>query len=127
MKLLKGNVWTLTITAILSTVIIWAAAGMRTVYQNYDGPFYIVVARAWYNQDIIRHTFSFALPLEYYPAHFPLYPLLINLIHLAGLNYLQAMVGVNLLVTVAGVVVLYKIAEKLKWEYPFWIAFTWLF
>jgi Gpi18-like mannosyltransferase len=127
MKRIKENVWTLIAAAVLSTVLLWAAAGMKAIYQNFDGPFYIVVAKAWYNKDFIRNNFSFALPLEYYPAHFPLYPALIDLITIFRINHLQAMVVVNLLVSVAGVAALYKIAEKLKWEHPFWIAFTWLF
>jgi len=127
MNKLRESVWTLVIISIISTCLIWTAAGMKAIYQNYDGPFYIVVAKDWYNSEIVRNTFSFALPLEYYPAHFPLYPLLIDLIHLINLNFLQAMVAVNLLASVAGVVILYKIAQNLKWEHPFWIAFAWLF
>jgi Gpi18-like mannosyltransferase len=121
------NILTLVIVAILSTLAIWLTAGMPVIYRNYDGPFYVVVAKAWYNKDVIRNTFSFALPLEYYPAHFPLYPALISLVALINLNHLQAMVVVNMLASAVGAVVLYKIAEKLKWEQPFWIALTWLF
>jgi hypothetical protein len=100
---------------------------MKTVYQNYDGPYYIAIAKSWYNQEIIRNTFSFPLPLQYYPAHFPLYPLLINLINLINLNHLQAMVLVNLAATVAGSIVIFTIFEKMKWGNPFWITLTWLF
>ncbi len=113
--------------AILSTLAIWVVLGMPKIYQNYDGPFYLVVAKAWYNKDLIRHSFSFALPLEYYPAHFPLYPMLIDLFALAFLNHLQAMVAVNLIISAAGAAVIYKTAEKMRWESPFWTGLAWLF
>ncbi len=122
-----SNVSKLAIICVASTLAVWAAVGTKTIYQNFDGPYYIVVAKAWYNKEIIRNMFSFALPLEYYPAHFPLYPLLINLVNLLGLNHLQAMVMVNLLATVACTYVIYKIAEEHKWGDPFWITLAWLF
>lgn len=55
-------------------------AGMATVVANYDGPLYIVVAKTLYNVQAIKDAFSFPLPVEYYAAHFPLYPLLIRAI-----------------------------------------------
>lgn len=52
--------------------------GMATIVSNYDGPFYIVIAKSLYIADIIK-KFALNLPVEYYAAHFPLYPLLIKL------------------------------------------------
>jgi Gpi18-like mannosyltransferase len=52
--------------------------GMATVVANYDGPLYIVVAKSLYDNEIIKKITSFPLPVEYYAAHFPLYPLLIR-------------------------------------------------
>lgn len=52
--------------------------GMATVVSNYDGPLYIVVAKTLYNSALIQH-FEFGLPVIYYAAHFPLFPLLIKL------------------------------------------------
>ncbi|MGD8744623.1 MAG: hypothetical protein PVJ52_03455 [Candidatus Woesebacteria bacterium] len=54
--------------------------GMSTVVANYDGPLHIVIAKTFYNTDIIRTNYSFPLPLEYYAAHFPLFPLLIRVL-----------------------------------------------
>lgn len=51
---------------------------MATIVSNYDGPLYIVVAKTLYNLEAISQNFSFDLPLEYYAAHFPLFPLLIR-------------------------------------------------
>lgn len=51
---------------------------LETVFANYDGPNYMVVAKCWYQKDCIAKSFSLPLPLEYYPAHLPGFPLLIN-------------------------------------------------
>lgn len=57
--------------------------GMATVISNYDGPLYIVVAKTLYNTELIKQIVSFPLPVEYYAAHFPLYPILIRLLSFA--------------------------------------------
>lgn len=54
--------------------------GMENVVANYDGPLYIVIAKSFYNLPFIAANYSFPLPLEYYAAHFPLYPALIRLL-----------------------------------------------
>jgi len=53
--------------------------GLATIASNYDGPLYIVVAKTFYNSQKIMENYSFTLPVEYYAAHFPLYPFLIYL------------------------------------------------
>lgn len=53
--------------------------GMATIIANYDGPLYIVVAKSLYNLEYIVNNFSFPLPVEYYAAHFPFYPILIKI------------------------------------------------
>src|SRR5690606_9201336 len=54
--------------------------GMATVIANYDGPLYIVIAKTLYNIEQIQANFQFPLPVEYYAAHFPLFPVLIRLL-----------------------------------------------
>lgn len=51
---------------------------LETVFANYDGPNYMVIAKCGYNKNCIGPTFSLPQPLEYYPAHFPGYPTLIK-------------------------------------------------
>jgi len=53
--------------------------GMASIVANYDGPLFVVVAKTLYNVEAIKAAFQFPLPVEYYAAHFPLYPLLIRL------------------------------------------------
>jgi len=81
----------------LSTVFIWLpfllkmelplwkldfSEGSKILWQNYDGPNYLVVAKTWYDKVKILNTFSSPLPAEYYPAHFPLYPAIIGVFDL---------------------------------------------
>ena len=115
------------LTAVLSTATVWIAAGMDKIYRNFDGPLYITVAKTWYAKAAIANNYSFPLPLEYYPAHFPLYPALIDLVSLSGLNHLQAMVAVNLAATITGAIVIYEIAQKRRWGQPLAVAIAWLF
>lgn len=113
--------------ATFSSLALWVVVGAKTVYQNFDGPYYLVVAKSWYNPDIIGKNFSFSLPLEYYPAHFPLYPTLITLAATTGLTPPQAMVAVNLLASVTAAIVFYEIARESKWSQPLILALVWLF
>jgi len=113
----------LALVAIFSTLALWIPVGMVKVYENFDGPYYMVVAKSWYNKDFIRSHFSFPLPLEYYPAHFPFYPALINLLGSTPL----AAIAVNVIATVAGAIVIYQIFKEFKWGNPLLIALVWLF
>lgn len=113
--------------AVGSSVILWAAAGMEKIYENFDGPYYVVVAQTWYNKTKIGKNFSFPVPQEYYPAHLPLYPLLIKAAGIIGLNPLRGMVAVNVAAAVAGAWVIYYIWEKMKWGSPLAAGLIWLF
>ena len=115
------------VVILVSTAVVWLPVGREKIYENYDGPYYVAVARSWYNKEILGRNFSFPIPLEYYAAHFPLYPALINAISAFGLNRLQAMLAVNLAATAAAAMVIYKVVEVQKWGNPLWVALAWLF
>jgi hypothetical protein len=51
---------------------------LETIFANYDGPNYMVVAKCGYVKSCIAAHFSLPMPLEYYPAHLPGFPLLIR-------------------------------------------------
>lgn len=106
--------------AVVSTVAVWAVVGMRTVYQNYDGPYYAAVAKCFYNKECLGRSFDFPLKLEYYPAHFPMYPLLIRLMGQIGL--IRAGIIINLFATVAAAIAVYEISER-----KLWVGLAWLF
>lgn len=113
--------WLLVLLAVVSTIAIWASLGLTTIRQNFDGPYYAVVARTFYNKQAIGTKFSFPLPLEYYAAHLPLFPSLMRALTFAHLNYLDAGILINLLATIAVALVLYKMSNS------FWVSAAWLF
>jgi hypothetical protein len=80
--------------------------GMEVVVANYDGPLYLVTAKSFYNPEIIK-SFEFSLPVEYYAAHFPLFPLLIKLgAVLLGFPY--AMLAITVLSSFLAIYFFYK-------------------
>ena len=54
------------------------ATNLETIFANYDGPNYMVIAKCGYQKSCIASHFSLPIPLEYYPAHLPGFPLLIK-------------------------------------------------
>ena len=102
--------------------------GFKTIYQNFDGPYYLVVAKGWYDKATIGKYFSFNLPLEYYPAHFPLYPIAIKLISwLPLLNPLKSMLLINLGATAASAIVFFEILKNKKVPHALFMALVFLF
>lgn len=92
-----SGLWMVTGISLLMGVLMWLpfvakivlpgwgidfTAGTSSLWSNYDGPNYVIVAKSWYDKDIIRSEFSNPLPLEYYPAHLPFYPATIALLNL---------------------------------------------
>ena len=51
---------------------------LETVFSNYDGPNYMAIAKCGYDKQCLAKNFSLPQPLEYYPAHFPAFPLIIR-------------------------------------------------
>lgn len=102
-------------------------ASLLTIAANYDGPNYMIIAKCGYNTDCIRHTFSFSLPLEYYPAHLPGYPILIRLF-----NFFTNGPIAMMLATFSGAMVLVLAAFELFKFYTrsknaFWLSLVFLF
>jgi Predicted integral membrane protein len=97
--------------------------GMATIVANYDGPLYIVIAKSLYNTEIIKQITSFTLPVEYYAAHFPLFPLLIRLIApLFGFPY--AMLLTTISTSIFCIYFFYKLARtKLNESQAKWLTF----
>lgn len=92
MEIVK-NLFPILVLTIVPTLIIWAffyfkvpevnniplpQNGMETIVANYDGPLYLVVAKTLYDNNAIKTSFQFPLKVEYYAAHFPLFPVLIR-------------------------------------------------
>ena len=126
MKIIK-NILPLALLALIPTLAIWAVFyfkvpqinniplpqnGMETIVANYDGPLYIVVAKSLYNGSYIKTNFQFPLPVEYYAAHFPLFPLLIRALALVNRNYPYAMLGVTVLTSFLALYFFHKLIKQ---------------
>jgi len=125
MKKLKGFLFVLTVS-LLPTLFIWLPFfarltsfwgiplhenGMATIVSNYDGPLYLAVAKTFYDPQTIKTSFQFPLPVEYYAAHFPLFPLLTKLLaYLLGYPY--AMLAITLASSVVATYFFKKLAEE---------------
>ena len=102
------------------------AEGMVTIMKNFDGPYYIAIAKSFYNPQIIGSQFSFDLPQEYYAAHFPLYPLLIR-IGATFLNYLWSMISITLVASALAAFTFYRLVKDFKFsKNPLWLTVLFL-
>lgn len=101
--------------------------GMETIFANYDGPNYIVVAKSWYQKTLIGQRFSLPLPLEYYPSHWPGFPLLIAFFGFI-LPFTQAMLLTTLLTTIFAAVIFYLFLKKFSLsQNALWLTTVFLF
>jgi len=101
--------------------------GTRILWQNYDGPNYLIVEKTWYNKQQIREEFSSPLPTEYYPAHFPMYPAIIWVFN----NVFRGPTAM-LLATLTGTVLCFWMFHKYLAEFKitkhaFWLSLVFLF
>lgn len=116
MKRLIYPYFTLLYLVLGSTLVAWIPflSNFLTVYGNFDGPLYIVVAKTWYNPQAIQ-ALQVGLNLHhtYFAAHLPLYPAFIAI---AGpvFGYLRAMVVVNVAATVGLAFLLYFVIKDLN-------------
>lgn len=98
--------------------------GISSIVANYDGPLFLVVAKTLYNSDLIRFNYSFPLPLEYYPAHFPLFPILIKIFSVI-LGYPYSMLFVTIASSVLAIYFFHKfISDYFDDKESFWLTFV---
>lgn len=129
---LKRELLTLILLSFLATFLIWVPfivgwrEGMITVFKNYDGPNYIIVAKTWYDKSQIAQNFSLPTPLEYYPAHLPGYPLIIVVLN-QFLPGPWAMLISTLFFTCLTLIIFYLFVLKFKLsQNPFWLSLVFL-
>lgn len=111
MKVVK-NIFPVLLLTLIPTLVIWGVFyfkvpsvnniplpqnGMETIVANYDGPLYLVVAKTLYDNNAIKTNFQFPLPVEYYAAHFPLFPLLIRGLGMVSKSYPYSMLAVTVI------------------------------
>lgn len=92
--------------------------GFATIYRNYDGLNYVVIAKTFYDPTLIAQIPQ-SLPDTYFAAHFPGYPILIALA--APLfGYLKSMLLVTIIFTIASALSFYFFVKNFKLsEKPF--------
>jgi len=129
---LKKDLLILTLASFVATFLVWLpfflgyGGGVLTIFKNFDGPNYIVIAKSWYDKNFIASHFSLPTPLEYYPAHLPAYPFSIALLNLV-LPGPWAMLLATLLATWAATVTFYLFVFKFKLsENPLWLSLVFL-
>lgn len=102
------------------------AEGMATIMKNFDGLYYVVIAKSFYNPEIIKNLVSFDLSAIYYAAHFPLYPLLIKIGGLV-VNYTWSMLSISVIASLLSAVVFYLFLKEFKLSKdPLWLTIIYL-
>jgi len=84
--------------------------GFLNIIRNWDGPNYLVIAKTWYDPEKIK-LLIFAKSADYYPAHFPLFPIFIYLFHFL-FGWLKAGIAANLLIGFLLNILFYYIARQ---------------
>jgi len=128
MKLVK-NILPIALLTLVPTLILWAffyfkvpqvnsiplpTQGMATIVANYDGPLYLVVAKTLYDNNAIKTSFQFPLPVEYYAAHFPLFPVLIRGLGILTKNFAYSMLAVTVLSSFLALFFFHKLLASTK-------------
>lgn len=99
--------------------------GFNTIYQNFDGLEYVVIAKTFYNPQMIAQIPQ-NLPAAYFPAHFPGFPILIN-IFAPFAGYLKSMLFVSFLFTFLASFAFYKLVKDFKLSsQPLFLSFVFL-
>lgn len=99
--------------------------GFATIYRNFDGLEYVIIAKSWYFPDQIA-ALPQSLSANYYAAHFPGYSLLILALE-PLLGFLKAMMLGSVLSTIAAVIAFYLLVRDFKLtEHPLWLSFVFL-
>lgn len=86
--------------------------GFATIYRNFDGLEYVVIAKSWYNSETIAEIPQ-QLPAIYYASHFPGYAILISAFA-PILGFLKSMLFVSIFSTILATWAFYFLVSKLK-------------
>lgn len=128
----KKDLLIITAVFLLISLLTWLpflagfGGGLSTLFKNYDGPNYVVIAKSGYNASFIRSHFSLPTPVEYYPAHLPAYS-----VSIAFFNFFLpgpvAMLASTLVFTILATITFYLFLKKFKLsENPLWLSLVFL-
>ena len=99
--------------------------GFSTIYRNFDGLEYVIIAKTFYDPLSIA-ALPQSLPANYFASHFPGYALLILSFSLI-LGYLKSMLFVSLLSTILASLAFYFLVKDFKLSnHPLFLSFIFL-
>lgn len=100
---------------------------LLTIFANYDGTNYLAISKCNYDLTCIRTHFSLPLPVEYYPAHFPGFPVLIKILDQFTTGP-KAMLLANLLGSLVLCIYFYKFAQQhVNQKVALWLSVVFIF
>lgn len=116
----------ITLFVIFSTILIWIphvlalpnfwglnfSNGFNTIFRNFDGLEYVIIAKTFYNPSLIAQIPQ-SLPDIYYASHFPGFPIFIALFA-PFLGFLKSMLFVSILFTIASAIAFYFLVRDYK-------------
>lgn len=116
----------ITVFVIVATFLIWLphiltipnfwglnfSQGFATIYRNFDGLEYIIIAKTFYNPEAIANLHQ-SLPANYFASHFPGYAILIA-VFAPILGYLKSMLFVSVLSTIFAVWMFYLLVRDFR-------------
>ncbi|MDD2822931.1 MAG: hypothetical protein PHQ59_02505 [Candidatus Daviesbacteria bacterium] len=126
MKNIIKDFFILTGLTLFLTLIIWLpfylnlenllglnfSAGIGSIYRNFDGLEYVIIAKSLYQPHIIA-SLPQSLSANYYAAHFPGYAMLILLIS-PFFGFLKAMLLISVFFTITSVLAFYYLVKDFK-------------
>ncbi|OGE65098.1 hypothetical protein A3I48_02455 [Candidatus Daviesbacteria bacterium RIFCSPLOWO2_02_FULL_36_7] len=129
----------LTILVLTITLIVWLPhilaqpnfwglsfkEGFSTIYRNFDGLEYVIIAKTLYNPGAIA-ALSQSLPANYFASHFPGYAILIS-IFAPIVGYLKSMLFVSIFSTTLAAWAFYFLVKDFKLStHPLFLSFIFL-
>lgn len=95
--------------------------GFSTIYRNFDGIEYIIIAKTFYKDGLIAQLPQ-SLPNSYFASHFPGYAILI-ILFATFLGFLKSMLFVTVMSTIAAVIAFYFLLKDFKLtEHPLFLS-----
>mgnify|MGYP001591768321 CR=1 FL=1 len=96
--------------------------GFSTIYRNFDGLEYVIIAKTFYNPASIA-ALAQSLPANYFASHFPGYAFLITFLA-PVLGFLKSMLVVSILSTILACWVFYFLVKYFKLSsHPIFLSF----
>lgn len=100
-------------------------SGFSTIYRNFDGLEYVIIAKTFYHPELIA-LLPTSLPANYFASHFPGYAILIN-IFAPLVGFLKSMLFVSLISTIFAAWAFYFLVKDFKLSaHPFFLSLVFL-